>query len=303
MKYKIFVYVFLLLVAGTSVNALCGTYSGDCNCPNGILDCSAASSSLESLILQNQSITAIKSDTFSRFTNLTVLVLGYNGLISIVSGIFSGLTKLTTLSLNGNNLSSIANGVFSGLSSLTYLNLNHNGLTLIVDGLFSELTSLLDLDLSGNSIKSIFSGLFDALTSLRYLALSSNEITFIENGVFNKLSRLVRLFLSSNQLASMDVSIYILFLGIPNLTDLYLQDNKFNCDCNMKSIGQLVAYNNTKEYYPAFCDNNRIEISLIGDCSPSSSNPLTPAVIAGIVVGVVGFCILVLILRMYFLRK
>lgn len=298
MKYK--VYMFLLLVAGTSVSAFCGTDAGDCNCPNGILDCSAASSSLENINVANQNITSIKSGTFSRLTNLTVLVINYNGLTSIENGLFSGLTKLTDLSLNENNLSSIANGVFSGLSSLTYLNLNRNRLTSMGSSLFSGLTSLLSLDLSGNLIKSIFSGLFDALTSLVNLYLNSNEITILENGVFNKLTRLVTLFLSTNQLVSIDV---IIFSGLTNLTNLYLQDNKFNCDCNMKSIGQLVAYNNTKEYYPAFCDNNRIEISLIDDCSPSSSNPLTPAVIAGIVVGVVGFCILILVLRMYFMRK
>ena len=68
----------------------------------------------------------LKAGDFAGLTSLVTLRLDGNRLSALPPGIFAGLTSLTALRLDGNELSELPPGIFTGLTGLTTLDLRNN---------------------------------------------------------------------------------------------------------------------------------------------------------------------------------
>ena len=78
------------------------------------------------LYLQDNRITSLQTDSFSRFSECLTIDLEKNSISEIQTGAFNGLHTLLKLALSYNNLSQIETGMWQGLPSLAVLELSHN---------------------------------------------------------------------------------------------------------------------------------------------------------------------------------
>ena len=143
---------------------------------------------LSRLILDNNKITLIGSETFKYMKNLNSLTINDNFLLDIKNFTFSNLSMLKKLELSYNSISNLYRQTFKGLSSLNFLKLNGNYLSRLDDYLFYELTSIIDVYLEDNEIELISDNLFNCsgsgYSSVKKLDLSLNRIkslTFIRS--------------------------------------------------------------------------------------------------------------------------
>ena len=80
----------------------------------------------------------LKAGDFAGLTSLVTLRLDGNRLSALPPGIFAGLTSLTALRLDGNELSALPPGIFTGLTGLTTLDLRNNPNTPLPVAVFLE---------------------------------------------------------------------------------------------------------------------------------------------------------------------
>ena len=130
--------------------------------------------SLTSLQLHTNKLTALPADVFDNLTSLTSLQLQHNRLPRLPAGLFDGLTSLQTLDLEsvGTGMTALPAGVFDRLSSLGTLHLRNVGDSnrmALPAGAFNGLTSLTKLDLRDNRDLSSSPYLLSPLTSLATL--------------------------------------------------------------------------------------------------------------------------------------
>ena len=187
--------------------------------------------SLETLTLSANHLTAIPTRYFVRFNNISVLDLSRNNISSeLRSSRFEGLTSLLLLNLSSNNIrrmlaktygaslltldlskngdmTYIKVGVFEDATGLTNLYLRSNSLSSVGRGIFSGIVSLEKLDLSDNAIRYAYSGSFQDLPSLRQVDLSRNYLLHIPNNFFVNTSLLSHVALDENRLRSIPVDI------------------------------------------------------------------------------------------------
>ena len=107
---------------------------------------------IRKLLVNNESITALKEKDFEGLSSLGALWLYSNDLTSLPENVFSGLSNLTQLLLQYNQLTSLPENVFRGLSSLTTLRLEGNRLSSLPANLFAGHTKLTKLILRGNTV-------------------------------------------------------------------------------------------------------------------------------------------------------
>ncbi len=139
--------------------------------PDGIF---ADLSSLQELVLDNNSLNSVPPDVFGGLSSLQRLRLSDNPLSSVPAGVFAGLSSVQELRLERNQLSSVPDAVFGGLSNLEVLNLSNNQLSSLPDGVFADLSSLTSLNLQLNQLNRLPDGVFGGLSSLTALELFGN---------------------------------------------------------------------------------------------------------------------------------
>ena len=155
--------------------------------------------SLLSLAIEMPSATSpLPKSLFEPTTSLTSLNLSGNNLTALPDGIFTAPTALTSLDLRGNDLTALPINTFATLTALTSLNLRGNDLTALPDGIFTTLTALLSLDLRGNDLRALPDGVFTTLTALRELNLANNALATLALRDFEPLTSLVILDVSGN---------------------------------------------------------------------------------------------------------
>ena len=153
---------------------------------------------LESLYLNDNSLSELPDGVFDDLSNLKGLALYDNSLSELPDGIFDGLDNLEGLGLNRNNLSELPDGIFDGLDNLEGLSLAGNNLSELPDGIFDGLDNLERLSLYGNNLSELPDGIFDGLDNLEGLKLSGNNLSELPDGIFNGLSKLNVLALRDN---------------------------------------------------------------------------------------------------------
>ncbi|CAH8630498.1 unnamed protein product [Dicrocoelium dendriticum] len=176
---------------------------------------SALPSQVVKLTINHQEITRLNASQFKHLPNLTYLDMDSNKLTVIHPDTFHQLRFLRTLSLRFNLLTlsveSFHPAAMHGLTNLEHLNLLHNPLGYIPNDIFASLgTTLKTLVLAGSS------GNFQ---------LDSNSL--------NGLHVLQSLDLSSNRLETLPES-FEHSLNSMQLKELYLYDNPWRCDCQLR---------------------------------------------------------------------
>lgn len=167
----------------------------------------------------------------------------------------------TKLVMTGNMIQKLLKFDFVSYDTLELLNLANNRIDYIDNETFLSLSSLKKLYLNGNRIEKLFSTMFVGLHNLEYLYLEYNLIKDIAPGTFNPLPNLKLLSLNNNQLSSLPAQIFrnvplsklnlrknlLMHLPVSNVLDqlnsleqIYLEDNPWDCSCDLLSIKQWV---------------------------------------------------------------
>ncbi|XP_059406044.1 uncharacterized protein LOC132140953 isoform X2 [Carassius carassius] len=121
---------------------------------------STSLTSVNSLTMAHQGITAIGPQTFDRFQNLKTLNLHSNHLSQVSSNWFSHKVTLETLRLSNNKISTLEHSSLNGLSNLLNLNLSQNQVHTITPSTFLGLSKLRHLDLSNNKLTNLSTDVF-----------------------------------------------------------------------------------------------------------------------------------------------
>lgn len=198
---------------------------------------------LSILKLQNNLITSIPDDGFTRFTVLETLDLQSNQIRHLNSRSFIAMPKLKTLYCSNNLLTVVSDSsIFAELHHLETLDLSLNRLRVVnLDGLESIHT----LDISYNHLHDLR---LHGMTGLRELFASNNNILQLMNETFLNTSSLEVLYLQHNSIHS------ILYNTFHRLTELRVLDLSFNQLQQLHS--SLFKYTNRLE--SLFLDNNLI---------------------------------------------
>lgn len=160
---------------------------------------------LKHLDLSSNSITKISPWDFNGIdANLKQLDLARNTIDAIAEGTFQKLEKCEKLDLSSNYISQFQGEVFAKTSKLTELNLANNILTSIPFAALSSLAHLNLLNLKGNRIAQTFDVIFPKALSLDTLILSGNEIQELSPFAFQNFDNVNKTFLNNNPLKFID---------------------------------------------------------------------------------------------------
>lgn len=182
---------------------------------------------LEVLDIGNNWITGVLPEIV-QLANLQSLILENNKLTAIPSEI-SQLTKLREINLSGNQLTVVPPEI-SQLTNLKSLVLSDNKLV-ILPARIGQLENLQLLDLGGNMLTQIPSTI-DQLKKLREINLSQNQLTVVHAAI-GQLKDLQLLDLSGNKLTVVPPAIH----HLKNLQEINISQNQLTVVPSM--IGQL----------------------------------------------------------------
>lgn len=161
---------------------------------------------LEDLSISFSNVHFLKGFAFANSSSLRTIRLNHNDLTAIEKCAFSNLNNLVKVDLQSNNISKIDSKSFVNLTNLEYLALSDNKLTELPTGSFRALNNLLELQLQHNLLETIVSDIFLGLENVRVLKLSSNKITSIGDGAFIELWSLTELYLDNNKIEVQQMS-------------------------------------------------------------------------------------------------
>ncbi|GLV33689.1 Peroxidasin [Carabus blaptoides fortunei] len=128
------------------------------------------------LDLRFNRIHEIPPGTFKGLKHLNTLLLNNNQLTALKDGAFAGLTNLRYLYLYKNHISYLDPNVFQGLPKLEQLYLHFNEIREFDARTFSNLPSLDRLFLHNNRLQRVQPGTFTGMPKLRRLRLDSNAL-------------------------------------------------------------------------------------------------------------------------------
>lgn len=156
--------------------------------------------------------------------SLEVLILADNSITHIPSDSFSGLPYLDTIDLRGNHLRDIDSTVFrDGMGKLAHLILADNQLSVVPYQALQPLRILKTLDLSYNRINKMSPANEPGVNinlnfqlNLDVLRLDYNQLTILEPVSFQYFNILNKTYLDGNPLTSIEVSIELEMLQLLN---------------------------------------------------------------------------------------
>ncbi|XP_032515218.2 uncharacterized protein LOC116768583 [Danaus plexippus] len=143
-----------------------------------------------------------------------------------------GLLDLQKIYLQRCRLQKIDNHAFRGLANLVELDLSNNYITVIPSSNFIFFPSLMRLSLNNNPITSIKTQCFQHLSYLNTLELSNCKVETIEPQAFAGLKHLEWLRLNGNRLSNIQGE----NLFPDTLRGIDLENNNWNCDCNLRDL-------------------------------------------------------------------
>ena len=193
-------------------------------------------SGAKQVALQDNRMTSIRKNTFSKLSECTRLSVNDNMLNEIAAGAFSGLMNLYVLDLYNNDLRDIRPDMWMGLTSLKQLSLGNNELEDLPSGAFMGLANVVKLSLAYNDLKQIRGDMFEGLFALEDLYLHSNDITSLESGAFMNLPHLDWLLLGYNEMETLEMRAFLdpTCPGRhPSEMFISLERNPMNCGGNL----------------------------------------------------------------------
>ena len=188
--------------------------------------------------LQGKANLSMSSDAFLYVPQLKVLYLNLINLknLTVKPSPFTNLKKLEKLDLSNNNMAAVDVDIFSNLSNLHTLYLQHNNLynmwnvTIHVPFLKS-LYNLTYLDLCYNGFQNIPNNTLRNLRELDSLYLCHNKINNFEDNLFKGLN-ITTLDLAYNEINIVNRTLLEPIQG--TLETLYISNNPFSCDCDLR---------------------------------------------------------------------
>lgn len=150
-------------------------------------------------------------------------------------------STLREFNLSHNKLTSISN--LTSLTSLNILDISFNAINDINLETFSNMTELEKLNLESSGIITLDYGIFAHQAHLKKLDISYNHLKHINLKVLSFQLQLTTIFVDGNDLTSLDIS--DLHQMLPNLTQIGISDNRFNCSY-LTSLISLLTSNGIK---------------------------------------------------------
>ncbi|XP_035673173.1 toll-like receptor 2 [Branchiostoma floridae] len=204
---------------------------------------------LSELYIDHNGISSIASDFFQQPSMIENLDLSFNRIAHIGDSAFDDLgVTLKQLALGNNYLGkllSVENSykIFQEPTNLIYLDLSNNGIYDFRSDVFRSQSNIRSLNLSGNALRdsSLFievhnhsgeyvqqTSVLDSLSSLNFLDISHNSLRLCCEA-YRGLTNLEHLDLRSNVLPYVEPE--NITGALPNLNELYLRGNPFDCSC------------------------------------------------------------------------
>jgi Leucine-rich repeat (LRR) protein len=229
------------------------------------------SHSLKHLGISGCNISSMTFETFANVSALELLDLSFNHLSSLHINILKVLPKLSVLNLTRNEISEIIPGTFGMITSLEVLYLKYNKIEHLGSDVFRGLVKLQHIDLEGNELQYLYPDTFRGLKNLQSLFLSNNfdlqiptdrhfinsfflkhlgisrcNISSVTFETFANVTALEWLDLSYNHLRSIHINILKV---LPELSELYLDDNPLQCDCQLQEVWRWCQDHNIQTAY------------------------------------------------------
>uniref|UniRef100_A0AAY4B9X6 LRRCT domain-containing protein n=1 Tax=Denticeps clupeoides TaxID=299321 RepID=A0AAY4B9X6_9TELE len=167
----------------------------------------------------------------------TKLFLTGNMIQRLLKYDFVTYDSLELLNLANNQIDYIDNETFLSLGGLTKLYLNGNRIEKISPTMFVGLHNLEHLYLEYNLIKEILPGTFNPLPNLKLLSLNNNMLNTLPAQIFRNVP-LMTLDLRNNLF--MHLSVSNVLDQLDSLKQIYLEDNPWDCTCDLVSLKQWV---------------------------------------------------------------
>ncbi|XP_043096598.1 uncharacterized protein LOC122346028 isoform X2 [Puntigrus tetrazona] len=124
----------------------------------------------------------------TNLTSVNSLTMAHQGITAIGPQTFDMFKNLKTLNLDNNRLSQVSSNWFSHHVTLEALRLSNNKITRLDYSSLVGLSNLLNLDLSQNQVHTITPRSFLGFSKLRQLNLSNNKLTHLSMDVFLPLN-------------------------------------------------------------------------------------------------------------------
>lgn len=193
----------------------------------------------ESLTANYQQYSGIESVDFSK-----------NHLTIIPNGLLEGLKALRSLDISHNRIFHLQEQVFTGLSALRKLNVSFNRIEYVDAEVFTPLHDIQNVDLSHNDVVQFFEPYFGNNKRLEVLNLSNmwvsgaftssdtatRSLMEIEH-LISTLARVEKLDISDNVMTSIPETL----THAPNLKQVYMDGNKWECGCQDRWFLDWVA--------------------------------------------------------------
>eukprot|EP00079_Xenopus_tropicalis_P009192 XP_002933000.1 PREDICTED: adhesion G protein-coupled receptor A2 [Xenopus tropicalis] len=224
--------------------------------------------------------------------NKTVtLILSNNKISTIQSNSFYGLNILEKLDLKNNLISRLEPGAFLGLSELKRLDLSNNRIGCVTATAFQGLSSLNRLSLSGNIFSTLNPGVFDEVPSLKVVDFSTEHLTcdchlrwiasWTKNGTAQVSDKTMCAYpsalrnrplrsLRENQLTCEGTPELHTHQLIPSLRQVVFQGDRLPIQCTASYLGnssQIIWYHNGKQVEEEKEMGIIFEETIIHDCT------------------------------------
>lgn len=193
---------------------------------------------VSSLYLSN-GLNSIAAGAFNAtiFMNLSSLTMVNLNVPFLNSHMFEGLGNLKSLEIHHMHIFEIADDTFSHLVDLRVFNFFSNSKPMLIQNItgnrgFGELQALY---LYNNIINEIPGHSFAGVPTLRTLHVSRSQVHAIDGAAFAGLPNLAELRLDGNNIRTMNEELLDNLL-IHKDTRLFLENNPFECDCNLLSL-------------------------------------------------------------------
>ncbi|KAL4233427.1 hypothetical protein ACF0H5_008108 [Mactra antiquata] len=179
----------------------------------------------------------VPSDIFSKNVNLTDLSMRFNHFTQLLTNLPSSILNLDYV---GNHIKTLPSYGFNSTPNLQTLAFWEGQVTTIEDNAFYGQSQITILDFMQDHISStITKDTFSGLTGLQTLYLDLNNISKIQVGAFHSFSSLGSLWLQSNRLTYLEPEVLDVKY-IPKLSELYIDDNPWYCDCHLRWLREKV---------------------------------------------------------------